>query len=287
MAARHEINELLENIRAELPTRAQELFEEAVQRASEGGRHGRKRIEREIRHRAPWERQRRRQQEEEGVLAIFALVVGFLGGLAFMYLFDPERGEQRRAMLRGQANRLADEAEAEVNRVRGDVMNAADEAADSLKNSAAQMRGDVDKVADKASAPLKDAATQANKTASGFSGGVSKAASSASESLKEAGSQVKAAAAEVKQRVESAATSDATLLARVRVEIARNVRSPGSIEVEVKDGTVLLTGQIRAGEVQTLVEKITAVAGVRSVDNRLEIHDAIEGTPSPGNGVAP
>jgi uncharacterized protein YjbJ (UPF0337 family)/cation transport regulator ChaB len=280
MAARHEINELLENIRAELPTRAHELFEEAVQRAAEGQRHGRKRIEREMRHRNPWERQKRHYQEQEGALAIFMLVVGFLGGLAFMYLFDPERGEKRRAALRGQAERLADEVEAEANRVRGEVTEAADKAADSLRDQ-------VSKTADDASGSLKDAASQANKTATGVSVQVSKAASSASDSLKEATTQVKNAASEVKQRVESAATSDATLLPRVRVEIARNVRSPGSIEIEVKDGAVMLTGQIRAGEVQTLVEKINALPGVRSVDNRLEIHDALENTSSPSNGATP
>lgn len=276
MAARHEINELLENIRAELPSRAHELFEEAVQRAAEGQRHGRKRIEREMRHRNPWERQRRHYQQEEGALAIFALVVGFLGGLAFMYLFDPERGEKRRAALRGQAERLADEVETEANRVRGEVTEAAD-----------SLRDQVSKTADDASGSLKDAASQANKTATGVSGQVSKAASSTSDSLKEATTQVKNAASEVKQRVESAATSDATLLPRVRVEIARNVRSPGSIEIEVKDGAVMLTGQIRAGEVQTLVEKINALPGVRSVDNRLEIHDALENTSSPSNGATP
>lgn len=283
MAARHEVNELLENIRAELPTRAQTLFEDAVQRAATSQRHGRKRIQRELLRRSPWERQRRRYQQQEGALAVFALVVGFLGGLAFMYLFDPDRGDQRRALLLGQAQRLADEAEAEVNRVRGDVQEAADEAADTLRNAAAQARGEANKVADDVTASLKEAAAPANRTASGVASGVSKAASSASESLKAAGDQVKAAAAEVKQRVESAATSDPTLLARVRAEVARRVRSPGLIEVDVKDGVVTLTGQVRASEVQALVEKITALAGVRDVENRLEIHDAIENS----GGVTP
>ena len=44
------------------------------------------------------------QKEEEGILAIFVLIVGLLGGAALMYLFDPDRGEQRRASLLGQVN---------------------------------------------------------------------------------------------------------------------------------------------------------------------------------------
>jgi len=316
MAARQDINDLLENIRAELPSRAHTLFEEAVQRASEGQRQGRRRVEYEYRQRSPWERQRRHYQEQEGILAIFALVIGFIGGVAVMYLFDPERGERRRALLREQANQAISEAEDAAQHVRSEVDQVANSAADSVKDTANRVRGDVDKTADQAadslkdtsnqvrdqasktatsasqsvsnaassaSSSVKDATSQVSKAASGVSAEVSKTASSASDSLKDVGNQIKSAASDVKQRAENASLSDVTLLARVRAEVARDVRSPGLVEVEVKDGTVSLTGKIRAGEVQTLVEKITALPGVRSVDNRLEIHDAIENTSSPSN----
>jgi gas vesicle protein/cation transport regulator ChaB len=324
MAARQDINDLLENIRAELPTRAHDLFEEAVQRASEGERRGRKRVEREIRDRSPWERQRRHYQEEEGILAIFALVIGFIGGVAFMYLFDPERGARRRVLLGAQAERVVEDAS---NRVRSEVSKVADEASDTIKDTSSQVRSEVSKVANEAVDTLKDttsqvsgqvnktassvsetvnkaatnvssslkdatkdATAQVNKAVSNVSEGVNKAASDASDSLKQAGNQVKSTAAEVKsevkQKVEGASLSDTTLLVRVRAEVARDVTSPVAIEVAVKDGVVTLTGKVRAGEVQALVEKLTALPGVRSVDNRLEIHDAIENTPN-SNGVTP
>ncbi len=294
MAAHHEINALLENIREELPTRVHDLFEEAVERASEGERRGRRRVKREIRDRSPWERQRRRYQEEEGLLAIFALVVGFIGGVAFMYLFDPERGARRRVLLGAQAEHMVEDAS---NRVRGEVSKAADEATDTIKDTSSQVSEQVNKTASSvsdtvnkaassASSSLKDATAQVNKATSSVSDNVSKAASGATDSLKQAANQVKSAASEVKQRVESASVSDTTLLARVRAEVARDTYSPGSIEFEVKDGNVSLTGKVRASEVQALVEKITALPGVRSVDNRLEVHDAIENTPG-SNGVTP
>jgi osmotically-inducible protein OsmY len=277
MAVQREIGDLLENIRAELPTRLHNLFEEAVERAAEQERHGRKRVAHEMWRRNPWLReQRRKQQEEAGALAVFALVVGFLGGLAFMYLFDPDRGERRRALLMGQAQRLAEDTE-----------EAVEQAAGSIRETAAQVRGEVNQTAANVSASAQNAAQQVNKAASDVSDSLKdagsdagKTASGAAGALKQAGSQVKAAAAEVKQQVESAITTDSALQSRVRVEVARGVRSPGAIEVEVKDGVVTLTGKVRASEVQSLVEKVTALPGVRSVENRLEVHDAIENTPS-------
>jgi len=283
MAPRLEINDLLENIRAELPTRVHSMFEEAVQRASEGQRQGRKRVEHELRHISPWERQRRHYQEQESVLTVFALLIGFISGVAVMYLFDPERGERRRAQLAGQAQHMIDQAGDGTNRIRGEVDQAAEQAADSLRDMTGQARDQVGKATSGVSSSVRNAAGQASKTAGSGSTSGSTTSSSASESLNAAGSQVRSTTFEARPRAETASLSDVTLLARVRAEVARDVRSPGLVEVEIKDGAVSLTGKIRAGEVQTMVEKIAALPGVRSVDNRLEIHDAIENTSNPSS----
>ncbi len=259
MASHHEIVDFIENIRAEMPARLHGLYEEAVDRALEQQNKRGKEFAKQIIKNSPMiRREFDHQKEEEGVLAIFVLIVGFLGGAALMYLFDPDRGEQRRASLLGQVNHAAEQARDEVN-------STLQQATDSVKDAV----GQADKAVDTASNNLKEASTQVRDSAS-------KAVSSASGTVKETAGQVKGT-------VENAAVSDATLSARVRVEIAKDVRSPGAIEVTINQGVVTLKGQVQASEVKGLIEKLEATPGVKSVENRLEIHDAT--TPASGNGA--
>jgi gas vesicle protein len=115
MAAQREMADLLENIRKELPERVHELYEEAIHRATEQRQKRGRHVARRMMRHSPWLRaERQRQQQQEGALAFFALIVGLIGGAALMYLFDPERGAQRRASLREQANRAAADFEKSV-----------------------------------------------------------------------------------------------------------------------------------------------------------------------------
>ena len=109
MASHHEIVDFIENIRSELPPRLHAFYEEAVDRAlEEQHRRGRDFAHQIIKRNPMIRREFEHQQQEEGILAIFVLFIGFLGGAALMYLFDPDRGEQRRASLLGQAHHASE-----------------------------------------------------------------------------------------------------------------------------------------------------------------------------------
>ncbi len=100
MSSHRDFNDLIENIRDELPTRVHDAFNEAVERAAAGGRHSSRKVAREMKQRDPWVRaERQRHQREEGLVAVLMLIAGFIGGAVLMYLFDPERGERRRALI--------------------------------------------------------------------------------------------------------------------------------------------------------------------------------------------
>ena len=265
MASHHEIVDFIENIRAEMPARLHSFYEEAVDKALEQQNKRGKEFARQIIKSSPMiRREFDHQKEEEGVLAIFVLIVGFLGGAALMYLFDPDRGAQRRASLLGQVNQAAeqvrDDASHTVEQVRDEANKVVSNVSDSVKDAV----GQADKVVDGASDSLKETSAQVRDSAS-------KAVSSASGTVKEAAGQA------------NAAVSDATLMARVRAEVAKDVRAPGSIEVAVKDAVVTLKGQIQASEVKGLVEKVQALSGVKTVNNLLEVHDAE--TTSGNNGT--
>jgi gas vesicle protein len=128
--ASHDINDLLENISKELPGRARDAYEQAVKKALQrrhhrGGRNfGWEMIERGL----PPMFQQRKQKQDEGLMPLFTLLIGFIGGAALMYLFDPDRGNRRRAMIQVEARKVttnisdavedtAERIETEFNRV--------------------------------------------------------------------------------------------------------------------------------------------------------------------------
>jgi uncharacterized membrane protein len=63
------------------------------------------------------------------------------------------------------------------------------------------------------------------------------------------------------------------LIARVRSKLGRIVSHPSSIEVKADDGRVILSGPILANEVEGLLDHVSAISGVVSVENRLEVHE--------------
>lgn len=162
MATRSEFADLFDNIKKQFPSMAQGVFEQATkgnkrqQRGSDwGGRIGWLVVSRFIlprlwQQRKPPPRQLRhqqRQQSNDGLPPLLALVIGVLGGAALMYLFDPDRGTQRRAALREQANRVAADVSESVQetseRVREEVSRVVTEAEESIEHAAEQVKGAV------------------------------------------------------------------------------------------------------------------------------------------------
>lgn len=156
----NDINDLLDTIRKELPGRAQGAFEEAAKRAMRQNRHHRRgrggfdweTFERSI---MPPMWQKRNQRQDEGLLPLLTLIIGFIGGAALMYLFDPDRGARRRAMIQVEARKLANEAEEKVEetagKVRAEVERVVNEAEDKAGEVAGEVRAEVNRVAGEAS----------------------------------------------------------------------------------------------------------------------------------------
>lgn len=276
MNLERELYDLLESVQSHLPTQMHKVYEQAVDRA----------MHRHSRRGGGW--WRREQREEEISLSVFALVVGLIGGAALMYLFDPERGARRRALLQIRLEDTLSNAGTSVSdtaqRVRSEVEEAVEGAVDSVKDATEQARDDVSQAVDNAVDTTKTKAAQVDQQMDKAVDNAADAAKSTANSVgqavsgaaKDAANKVRSAAGEVKQQVENATTSDATLTTRVRMAVAGAVRAPGAIQIEVKNGEVTLTGTIPASEVQALVEKVQALPGVSKVDNRLEVHDAAQ-----------
>lgn len=70
-------------------------------------------------------------------------------------------------------------------------------------------------------------------------------------------------------RLDPEPPSDAQLRERVRSRVGHWVSHPRSIEVDVQDGVVRVTGQVLASELDGLLSRLTGVPGVRKVHNAL------------------
>jgi uncharacterized membrane protein len=71
--------------------------------------------------------------------------------------------------------------------------------------------------------------------------------------------------------------SDDVVEARVRSKMGRIVSHPHAVKVAVNDGNVSLSGPILADEVKNLLRCVKSVAGVRSVEDKLDAHETAEG----------
>jgi hypothetical protein len=81
-----------------------------------------------------------------------------------------------------------------------------------------------------------------------------------------------AAARTLDRLVEEAVPANDVLVERVRARLGRLVSHPGAIDVVASSGTVTLTGPVFEAEVDQLIEGVAAVAGVATVENKLEPH---------------
>jgi uncharacterized membrane protein len=71
--------------------------------------------------------------------------------------------------------------------------------------------------------------------------------------------------------------SDAELVERVRAKLGRVVSHPHGLRVSASEGRVELTGPILAREVDTLLECVRRVSGVREVHDRLTVYERGDG----------
>jgi uncharacterized membrane protein len=69
---------------------------------------------------------------------------------------------------------------------------------------------------------------------------------------------------------------DEVIVARVRSKLGRLVSHPHAISVTSENGKVTLSGPIPAGEAGRLINRVSAIAGVKGVVDNLEIHDETE-----------
>jgi hypothetical protein len=82
--------------------------------------------------------------------------------------------------------------------------------------------------------------------------------------------------AELRSTMSPHDNSDQVVEARVRSKLGRNVSHPSAIVVSVDGDRVTLSGPILASEVQSLIQSVRRVVGVRHVENRLDVHQTAD-----------
>ena len=65
---------------------------------------------------------------------------------------------------------------------------------------------------------------------------------------------------------------DDVLITRVRLKLEELLAQPGSVNIEVHDGRLRLTGPAAKEEVRNVVRTLRALPGVRALDCRLTAH---------------
>lgn len=68
------------------------------------------------------------------------------------------------------------------------------------------------------------------------------------------------------------ALDDDTLITKVRIKLDDLMEHPGSVNIEVHDGHVILTGPAAEPELRAVVRALRAMPGVRKVQCRLHPH---------------
>jgi hypothetical protein len=84
--------------------------------------------------------------------------------------------------------------------------------------------------------------------------------------------RAKGAVAELRGRFQDTDVSDDVLRERVRARIGAVIGHAGAIDVEVTDGVVMLRGPVLVHEVERLLRRVAAVRGVKTLDDKLEVH---------------
>jgi len=92
--------------------------------------------------------------------------------------------------------------------------------------------------------------------------------------------RVSGVVAEMTRAFKGETVADDLLVERVRAKLGRVSSHPRTIEVSARQGAVTLSGLILASEVDRLLEAVSNVRGVASVDNQLAVHAEADNIPS-------
>jgi osmotically-inducible protein OsmY len=75
-----------------------------------------------------------------------------------------------------------------------------------------------------------------------------------------------------RSRARRTAVPDDVLVTRVRQALDRTVEHSGSIDIQARDGEIVLSGPIGERETAACLRAVRRIAGVRSITNRLRTH---------------
>ena len=93
----------------------------------------------------------------------------------------------------------------------------------------------------------------------------------ASAASRRASDKLQGTAARTRSRVSREPVDDEQLHERIRSRLGHVVERPGDIEVQVRDGYVVLSGSVDEEEIDQLVSAVTAIKGVEGVDNLVSV----------------
>ena len=93
----------------------------------------------------------------------------------------------------------------------------------------------------------------------------------ASAASRRASDTLQGTAARTRSRVSREPVDDEQLHDRIRSRLGHVVERPGDIEVQVRDGYVVLSGSADEEEIDQLVSAVTAIKGVEGVDNLVSV----------------
>lgn len=83
--------------------------------------------------------------------------------------------------------------------------------------------------------------------------------------------------AETKALFSDERVPDSVLVDRVRARLGRYPVHDRAIHIEAKDGIVTLSGDTLASEVETIMDAVSSVRGVKDILNNLMVHESADG----------
>lgn len=100
--------------------------------------------------------------------------------------------------------------------------------------------------------------------------------------------RVRGLRSDLSSRISSAPADDWVITQRARSRLGTVTRHPGAIEIAAQDGNLVVNGDILSDEVDSVMKTLASVRGVKSIDNRLNVHEEAGNIPTlQGEGQLP